>query len=230
MGHAGSPRPLPLFDPLLRSARLRLIPSATSKDVSAGQVVVRHGEVSWALHLVEAGAVAVSSVTASGRRAILAFLPPGEVFGQEGLLHELPSRLRRLRPEVRALVPSRILSVPLSHLSPALTSQPELARWLADSLARGVELLQRRLVRTLTQTVQERVLGVLQDLAGISGHPAAADPRIQIPMTQEALASMVGATRESVNRAVRALVAEGHVRRSGRFYQVVDHRPGPGCS
>jgi CRP/FNR family cyclic AMP-dependent transcriptional regulator len=230
MAHAGSPRPLPLFDPLLRHARLRLIPAATSRSVSAGQVLTRQGETSQALHLVETGAVSVSSVSPAGRRAILACLHAGEVFGQEALLPGSPSGAQRLSPEIRAVVPSRILSVPLSYLFPALSSQPELAWWLAVSLAGCVELLQRRLARTLTQTVRERVLGALQDLGGASEQPIGCDTRIEVPVTQEALASMVGATRESVNRAVRALVAEGRVRRTGRFYRLVAQSAGPGCS
>jgi CRP-like cAMP-binding protein len=63
-----------------------------------------------------------------------------------------------------------------------------------------------------------RALRALFDLARTHGHASPQGVRIRIPLPQETVAWMVGATRESVNRTLRTLEADGSIRRSGGRY------------
>jgi CRP/FNR family cyclic AMP-dependent transcriptional regulator len=223
--------PLPLFDPLVHLASLRRVPGACSRPVPAGQLLVREGEPASRLYLVETGALSLTSISPSGRRAIVAVLGPGDTFGLEGLAPDPAAQGVRLHVEARALLPSVVLSVPIPSLYRAMGSRPDLARWIAASAARRVDPVQRRLARTLTRTVKERVLGALVDLASTHGRSASDEIRIDLPVTQELLASMAGATRESVNRALRDLAAEGRIRRQRRSYRLPRGQlDGPGSS
>ena len=69
--------------------------------------------------------------------------------------------------------------------------------------------------------IADRVERRLLDLARRLGRPAPGGTAIPVRLTQDELASMVGATRESVNRAVRALVARGSIDVRGRGRYVV---------
>lgn len=218
--------PLPLFDAAVHLASLRRVAGACSRRVPAGRLLVHEGEAVSRLHLVETGAVSLTSISRSGRRAVIAILGAGDVLGLEGMVPDPAGQGVRLQLEARVLLSSVVLSVPIPGLLRAMGSSPDLGRWVAASTARRLDPVQRRLARTLTRSVKERVIGVLGDLASTHGRRASDWIRIDLPVTQELLASMVGATRESVNRALRDLEAEGRVRRRGRSYQL----GGPGSS
>jgi CRP/FNR family cyclic AMP-dependent transcriptional regulator len=68
--------------------------------------------------------------------------------------------------------------------------------------------------------VPHRVVEVLRELAHVHGSEVVGGTRIDLPLSQDALASLVGAARESVNRAVRQLTAHGALRRAGRCYML----------
>lgn len=209
--------PLPLIQPQLRGARFA---HASTREVLAGQILIRQGEAPDGIHVVEAGAVCLASVSSSGRRAVIAILGRGDAFGVEGLV---PDGHHPLRPEARAMVRSRVLSVRRGDLDPG----PELASSIVAAAAGALDRAHRRLARILTEGVQDRVRHTVADLARSHGRPVPGGIRIDLPVTQDLIASMVGATRESVNRALRDLSRDGVVVRSaGRYELRGDHEPG----
>jgi CRP/FNR family cyclic AMP-dependent transcriptional regulator len=211
--------PFPLVPFPLRAV---LSASGSVRTVPAGQVLVRQGEEPDRIYVVEAGAVCLASVVPSGRRAVIAILGRGDVLGVEGLV---PGLDRPLKLEARTMTPSRLLCLPRRGLEPT----PELAGCIAAVAARALDRAQRRLARMLTQGVHDRVLDTLVDLARDHGRPVRGGTRIDLPVTQELIASMIGATRESVNRALRDLSGSGVVVRSGRRYELRGD-PLPGSS
>ena len=218
--------PLPLRQPSLRHDSIRPADGASCEWFPPGHVVVREGETPASLFVVEVGAVAISCTAPSGRMGTLAVLGPGDAFGIEGLARANPPGAGRLRtgepallPEARTLVRSRILCAPVSGLRPALEQVSQIARWLAAAALRLQEQ-ERLLLRALTLTVPDAVHSALADLARRHGQAVPGGLLIDLPVSQESLARMVGATRESVNRALQGLAAAGLVGRSGRRYVV----------
>src|SRR5439155_1704336 len=93
-----------------------------------------------------------------------------------------------------------------------------LAAWLAASMASRLAEAQRALARSLSLGARERTLELLRTLAGRWGRPSPDGLVVDVPLTQDDMAAMLGLARESVNRALRALHRTGAVRRSGRSY------------
>ncbi|HXF56842.1 MAG TPA: Crp/Fnr family transcriptional regulator [Actinomycetota bacterium] len=210
---------LPLATELPPVPWLARLPRARSRWVPPDRVLVHQGERPSHLFVVEEGVVALTAWESSGRRAVLALLGPGDAFGEAALFAEADTPSHALLPEARVLVPSRVLAVPPEPLRSAVEAHAWLAAWLALTLARRARRAEERLAWTLGLTVLERVRAALQDLAGAYGRPTQEGRLIEVPLTQDFLASLVGATRESVNRAVRALVRSGALRRaSGHHY------------
>ena len=199
---------------------LRALPGSNARVAATGEVVVALGRASPSLYVVERGALAVAWTGPSGRRALIGILGPGEMFGHEGFL--LEPLTGRLLPEVRALVRTELVRVPAAEAWLAAGREPEVARMLIGALTRRSSRLERQLARTLTLPLAERLLDTLAELATIAGRESAGWRTIDVPLTQEALASLVGVTRESVNRAFRALARKGLLRRRGRLYSVAD--------
>jgi CRP/FNR family cyclic AMP-dependent transcriptional regulator len=212
--------PLPLPDPSPSwLARLRVLAGGTLRHLEAGQVLLREGERPTCLWAIQRGAVTLGSTTPSGRRATMAVLGRGGVVGEHGMILNLVHGRDPISlPEARALIATVACSIPFPALRTAMAADPRVARWVAIAVGRRASQVQRTLARTLAMKVPLRLLGVLEDLAAAHGRAGPSGVGIGLPLTQDLLASMVGATRESVNRAVADLEARGLVRRVGIRY------------
>ena len=198
----------------MQGAPAALVQSATRLDLSRGTLLVREGQVLHSWFVLEAGAAQLSCTGRSGRTATLAILGPGDTLS--------PGGRGALAPEVRAVTSSVVLRFSSADLDRVAEQHPELTAWVQCALERQVDSLRRSLVRTLSLHVQGRVLELMGDLAARHGQSVPGGVRIGVPLAQETVASLVGATRESVNRSIRALEAGGVIRRSSRCYVLLD--------
>ena len=181
-----------------------------------GAVVTRQGAAVNSLFLVTSGAVRLSAVTEAGREVVVGLLCRGDLFGEAALLGE-PSRVR-----AQAVGPTTVLALPLPSLRSLLGSHPATAEQLLRMIATRLHCTSAALEDALTADVSGRVAGRLRDLAARHGEPGPAGIRLRVPLTQDELARMVGASREAVNRTVGALSARGVLRSSGGRVTIAD--------
>jgi CRP/FNR family transcriptional regulator, cyclic AMP receptor protein len=183
-------------------------------EVPRGTVVISEGRPTHAWFVIETGALRISCTSRLGCTATLAVLGPGDVIA--------PTARGDLLAESRAIVDSVVLRIPTPTMELAIERDPALGPWIQRAQHRHVDRLRRRLASALSAGVRDRLLELLGDLASSHGTPVSGGVRIELPLPQEVLATMVGATRESVNRAVRSLESNGAIRRSKRGYVLVD--------
>lgn len=216
--------PLPLvYPPSSWLDHFHLLTGGWVRRLSPGEVLLHEGERSSILWLLRSGAATLSSTAPSGKRATLAVLGPGAVLGEQGLVGPLIDARQRgpaMLPEICALIASTVQAIPLSGLHAAMATDPYVACWLAAAVSWRAIQVERALARVLALRVPQRVLGVLQDLALELGEASPGGVRIGLSVTQDLLASMAGATRESVNRAIAELEDRGLVRRMGLRYEL----------
>jgi CRP/FNR family cyclic AMP-dependent transcriptional regulator len=213
-----NPASLPHTTPIDLAALIRFLPGARALELSAGTALGRLGEPKGRWHVLQTGALVSSRVAPSGRRAVTEILGPGDVIAVGVDLGSWSCAERVSPPDVRALVRSCVLSIAASEILPAVERDPESWAWAHRAMARRVAQVERSLARVLTLRVRDRVHELLRDLADAHGRQCRGGVRVDLPLSQDLIASMVGATRESVNRALRALEHEGAVRRLGRRY------------
>jgi CRP-like cAMP-binding protein len=218
--------PLPLTDSSPHwLGRLRAIAGCPLRGLQAGQVLVREGDRPSCFWAIQSGAVRVSSTAPSGWRATVAILGRADVLGDEGLIpHTRLPRDPLALPEARALIPTTVCSIAYPALRVAMAADPRVARWVAGAVSRRATHVQRALARTLAMRVGDRLLSVFQDLATRFGSAQLNGVLVRLPLTQDLLASMVGATRETVNRAIADLEREGRIRRVGLRYVLPEPR------
>ena len=217
----GPPASLPLDGSRLGQVRFGSFGSSVLVRLSKDEVLVGQGDDVRAWHLVHSGAIALSSTQPDGRRTVLAVLGPGDLW---------PPRLASGRGgshqtslEARALIPSTVQVIPAPVLDHLIRLDRTTALWVCSALRRNAERFQDALTGTLGLQVRERVWRVLVDLARIHGRSTSDGVQLCLPLGQETLASIVGATRESVNRALRSLEQKGTVRRChGRYVLPID--------
>jgi CRP/FNR family transcriptional regulator, cyclic AMP receptor protein len=229
------PASLPLIDLQLTLARLRRSVRGTVRSFAARTPLGRHGEPLGAVHLVLSGLVSVTSTSNAGRRTILALVGPGGVVGQESALS---GRIERIGPsamgwstplargfdlqhvEAEAFSACTTLVLPASDLEVALDRDPLIAMWVAASLGQRLRAMERTLIRMVSLPVKERLVEVLLEVGATHGERRSWGTIVAIPLSQDDLAAMVGATRESVNRALRVLEEAGEVCRVDGAYAV----------
>jgi CRP/FNR family transcriptional regulator, cyclic AMP receptor protein len=192
------------------------------RRVPPGRVLLPEGRRPHSLVVVISGAMSLTVTARDGRRAIVGLLGPGDVHGEPGL-HRSASD--RIDPEVRTLSTTTLIWFSPHELHRAMVEDPSFGLWLIQALGRMVHDLQTRLAVTLALGVRDRSLAILQTLAGRWGRPSPMGRVIDLPLSQEALAAMVGVSRESVNRALRDLRREGLVLRWGRRYVLPSREP-----
>ena len=177
-----------------------------------GMVLFEEGATPEEFYVVLSGRIAIARKSSDGRESFLALMGPGEIFGELGFLDGQDRSAR-----ARALEESTVLMVPYAELRALYESNPSLL-WGA------VQLLAHRL-RDMDRVVAD---GAFLDVTGRTAkrllEMAGNDDEFDLPVTQEELASMVGASRERVNKAIHAFVRLGWITQYHRHYKIKNRK------
>ena len=169
------------------------------------------------MYMIESGSVRVVSIGHTGQELTLNVLGPGDIFGELSILdgeHRSATAIT-LAPTVVWLLSQADLSRFMNEYSPVNQAMIQL-------LVDRVRLTARSLEAMTFQDVLGRLAFELLSLADRSGKPCEQGIEITIPLTQVDLATMVGATRESVNKSVSILRTRGLIDFDGTCWIVQD--------
>lgn len=207
--------------PLFRSAPPEVLAELVSRAVHRryrkGTVIFVQGDPGGRCFVIVKGTVKVCAYNADGREAVLAVLGKGDLLGELSLFEDVPRSA-----DAVVLEDAETLALDRNAVADAIVQHPDLAVSLLGVLARRLRMTNEALQDTAFFDVPGRVSRRLADLAEAHGLPTDGGTLIDLPVSQESLASMVGATRESVNKALAGLVRRGLVQRQGRKYVVID--------
>lgn len=194
-----------LLAPLTDAERERVLRTARPYTFAKGEVVFREGDPGETLHLVRRGRLAVQVSIPSGDTATLCVLSAGDAYGELALLREGHDRTAT----VIALEPSETVALTRADFETLRRDHPGVEQLLVEMLGRSVDELSRALIEALYEGVDRRVVRRLVDLA--DAYQVASAGPIAIPITQDDLAGMAGATRPTVNQVLQRLAAKGMV-------------------
>lgn len=184
----------------------RILEVARRRHFKRDEVVFHEGDQGDSLHLIESGIFAVQVSAPTGERSTLNVLSPGGFFGEMALLRG--AQPPRRTATVLALETAQTLVVEGTAFMALRNSHPSVERLVAAALAQRVDELSMRLVEALYTGVDRRVYRRLLELADIYGQRSS---DIVIPLSQDDLASMAGASRPTVNHVLQKLVSRGMI-------------------
>jgi CRP-like cAMP-binding protein len=171
-------------------------------------VVFAEDEDAESLFIVLDGRVGIATQRHDDREAILALMEPGDVFGEMSLLDGQPRAAT-----ARALEASICISVPYAPVRSLFSSHPE-------ALAAVVRMLAARLRVADEQIADAAFLDVTGRTAKRLLEISRSRDEFSLPVTQEELAAMVGASRERVNKALAAFIRLGWISVHERTYTI----------
>ncbi len=207
----------PLLNALDHESAAHLRAAMTRRTVRRGHVIFTEGQKGDRLFVVLAGKVKISRSSADGRENILALLGPSELFGELSLFDPGPRTAT-----ATALTEATMASLDHEELREWLRARPEVAEQLLGALARRLRRTNEAMADLVFSDVPGRVAKQLLDLAQRFGQATAEGVRVQHDLTQEELAQLVGASRETVNKALADFAGRGWLRLEGRSVYLLE--------
>ncbi len=172
-----------------------------------GTHLFREGQPADAAYVVQRGTAELYRGVDRAKR-VVARVGEGAVLGDIAMFRDEP-----YISSARAVDAVTVMRFARAKLLPLLVEHPVIAlRWLVAGLSQ-LEATQRRMLRLMQRTVREQVAELLLDDADRFG---------EVHLSQAALATLLGASRQSVNEALGALRARGAVETGYRVIRITD--------
>ncbi len=188
----------------------RVAASGRDRDLVRGDVLFHEGDPPDALYLVTRGRIAIAMASPIDRReSVVALMEPGDLFGEMGMLDDGPRSAL-----ARALEPSAVFEVPFGPVKELFNEDPRLLWNVTRLLATRLRVMDEVLADSVFLDVTGRTAKRLLELAN-------GEAEFQLPVTQEELAGMVGASRERVNKAIASFIRLGWLEQHDRTYRIV---------
>ncbi len=182
------------------------------RQLSRNEVLFGEGDPADQLYIVGRGRIAISNRSFDGRESVVALMEEDDLFGEMGLFDDSGRSA-----EARALETSEVLAVPYEPVRALYDERPELLWALVSMLVRRLRNMDEALADSVFLDVTGRTAKRLLELAGD-------DEEFFLPITQEELAGLVGASRERVNKAIASFVRLGWLDQNERRYTIRDRR------
>lgn len=210
-------RDAPLFKALDDEAAVSLRKSMLLQELKKGQTLFQEGQTGDRLYLVKTGKVKLSHASGDGRESVFMVLGPGDMFGELSLFDPGPRTSTAI-----AVTDSEILGLGHSDLKPWLQDRPEVAQALLQALAHRLRRTSETMSDLVFADVPGRVAKALLELGEKFGSKTGTGLSVHHDLTQEELAQLVGASRETVNKALADFATRGWIRLETRSVELLD--------
>jgi len=200
-----------LYDAIPSDVLARVRRLAKRRRLTRGDAVFSAGEPADSLFFVLSGRIAIANRSRDGRESVVAIIERGGLFGELGLFDDAPRAA-----DARALTETRVAELPYAAVLDELASRPDILFTICRILTRRLRATDEALADAVFLDVPARTAKRLLELSGD-------EDQFVLPITQEELAGMVGASRERVNKALSVFVKVGWIEIQGRNrYTILD--------
>ena len=199
-----------LFAGLDDDALAKVVEAGRDLEMRRGDVLFREGDDPDELFVVLSGRIAIANKSIDGRESMVALMEEGDLFGEMGLFDG-----RGRSAEARALETSVVTAVPYGPVRSLYEDDPALLWRVVAMLAGRLRTMDTALADSVFLDVTGRTAKRLLDLAGD-------EDEFSLPITQEELAGMVGASRERVNKAIASFIRLGWIEQIDRTYRITN--------
>lgn len=208
-----------LFERLSQQQLSRLERHARMRTFPKGSAIYLPTDQSQGAFLLGAGRVRICSTTPEGKQAILAFVKAGELFGEMALVQD---GLREERAEAAEVC--QVILLPADELRRLMAECSQLSLGIIKLIGLRRRRIERRLKSLLFRSTRERLGCLLIDLIDQFGKKCTDGTLVDVRLSHQELASIIGATRESVTIHLGELQSEGMIRQSRMRIIVTDLR------
>jgi CRP-like cAMP-binding protein len=186
--------------------------SGKIRNLVRGDVLFEAGDDPDSIYVVLTGriAIALGNRPFDHRESVIALMEEGDLFGEMGMLDKSARSAG-----ARALETSTVLEIPYTSVLDQLNASTSLMWNVVRMLSRRLRAMDQALADSVFLDVTGRTAKRLVDLSG-------GKDEFMLPVTQEELAGMVGASRERVNKAIASFIKLHWLEQHDRSYRILD--------
>ncbi len=210
-------RRAPLFSALDDASAASLRASMGNVKLGKGTVLFSEGDEGDHLYVIVEGKLKLGTSSGDGRENLLSVLGPGEMFGELSLFDPGPRTAT-----ATAVTDVRLLSLGHDKVIPWVTQHPQVALDLLGRLSQRLRRTNEVVGDLVFSDVPGRVAKALIDLGERFGKDTPEGLYVNHDLTQEELAQLVGASRETVNKALADFAGRNWIRLDGRAVLIID--------
>jgi CRP-like cAMP-binding protein len=210
-------RRAPLFSALDDASAASLRASMENVKLGKGTVLFSEGDEGDHLYVIVEGKLKLGTSSGDGRENLLSVLGPGEMFGELSLFDPGPRTAT-----ATAVTDVRLLSLGHDKVIPWVTQHPQVALDLLGRLSQRLRRTNEVVGDLVFSDVPGRVAKALIDLGERFGKDTPEGLYVNHDLTQEELAQLVGASRETVNKALADFAGRNWIRLDGRAVLIID--------
>jgi len=188
---------VPLFAGLADEDIRGLMALAKRRTFRSGEVIFHREDPGQVLYVIKEGKVKISLISPDGQEISLVVFGKGECFGEFAILDGLPRSA-----DAVALEKVECYTLQRSDFHNAIMKNPKIAIQIIEVLTRRLRSTDQMVEDLIFLDVYGRVAKKLLELADTHGTKVDDGTRIDVRLTQQEIASMVGASRESVNKVM----------------------------
>ncbi len=198
-----------LFRDLDEEALIELSSASRIRQLQRGDVLFTEDDEPHELYVVLSGRLAMVNRSIDGRESVVALMEVDDLFGEMPLFDGLPRST-----DARALEISDVIAVPYDPVRELYNRRPQLLWRAVELLANRLRVVDGVLADSVFLDVTGRTAKRLLEIAGDADE-------FSLPVTQEELAGMVGASRERVNKAIASFLKLGWIEQRDRRYHIL---------
>jgi CRP-like cAMP-binding protein len=194
----------PLFRGLSQDEAEAVLAAATTRSLSAGELLFLQGEPVEALYVVESGLLKLSQVTPDGEEVVVRTVGAGAIVAGVAVLEK-----RSLPVSATAVEASRVLVWRRDKIQALAARQPQIRLNVLQTIADRMQDSLAKIRELSTENVEQRIARALLRLAREAGRPAAGGTLIERKLGRKELAELAGASMFTASRVVAAWAREG---------------------
>ena len=208
---------VPLFAGLSEEDQAKLAELMSQETLRRGESLFHEGDAGDHLYIIVDGKVKLGHTSDDGRENLIAILGPREIIGELSLFD-----LGRRSTTATAVAPTQLVSLSHADLMSFIDTHPDMAKHMLRQLAQRLRRTNEQMADLVFADVPGRVAKALLDLAARFGERTQDGIYVAHDLTQEEIAHLVGASRETVNKSLADFVSRGWIRLEGRAVTLIE--------
>jgi CRP/FNR family transcriptional regulator len=208
----------PLFDALSPEDSQALRAKVLVVRLNRGERLFSEGDAGDKLYIILSGKIKLTKASVDGRENLQSVHGPGEMFGELSLFDPVPRTA-----SATAITDTELAGLAHDDVRAWLSSRPEVSMHLLQALAQRLRRINEVKADLVFTDVPGRVAKALLDREERFGVPTPDGIQVNHDLTQEELAQLVGASRETVNKALADFAARGWIQLAAKSVLIVDN-------
>lgn len=210
---------IPIFESLEDREVEAIEKIVKERSYKKNSIIISEGNLGESLFIIKTGKVKIYKTDVSGREVILDIKAEGKIFGEVTLFNDI-----EYPATVKTIEDSVILIIESKELERLIEKSPSLSLEIIKVLSKRLLKAQQKLKELVMDDVYMRTARELLNLRAKYGKEKDNETEIELNLTREEIANLIGTSRETVSRVLSRFAKEGAIAVSGRKISIVDEK------